>query len=132
MKRTTRALRRARDERGLTIVELMVAITIFAIGVLGMAKTSQVTMRQMGDGRRQTIAAAVADSRFERLRSVPCNTVAGGTASSRGVTETWVKTAASRSVIVTDTVKYYSKSFNKAGKTKTLVYRSTIPCPQLP
>jgi prepilin-type N-terminal cleavage/methylation domain-containing protein len=127
-RQSRRPVRRRGDARGLTLVELIVAVMVFSVGILGLASTAGVLVRQMGDGARQTIAAQAAASRFERLRSIPCTTIASGQATGRsGVSESWVKTASPRSVIVTDTVKYDSP-----GKKHAYVYRSVIPCPTLP
>jgi Tfp pilus assembly protein PilV len=62
---TRRALRispaarlRARD--GFTIVEIIVAIMILSVGVLGLAATAAVVQKQMASGERQAAAAAIA------------------------------------------------------------------------
>lgn len=123
-----RPVRRRGDARGLTLVELVVAVMIFTVGLLGLASTAGVVVRQMGEGASQTIAAQTAASRFESLRATPCLNVTGGTAKVRsGVSEVWIRQTAPRSIIVTDTVKYTSR-----GKTRRYVYRSVIPCPTLP
>ena len=128
IRRRRRPVRRRGDARGLTLVELIVAVMIFTVGLLGLASTAGVLVRQMGDGASQTIAAQTATARFERLRSTPCAAIAGGTATARaGVSEVWFRTTAPRSVIVTDTVKYSAR-----GKTRRYVYRSVIPCPTMP
>ena len=128
MRQRPRPVRRRGDARGLTLVELVVAVMIFTVGLLGLASTAGVVVRQMGEGNSQTIAAQAATSRFESLRATPCLAVTGGTATARyGVSEVWVRTTAPRSIIVTDTVKYTAR-----GKTRRYVYRSVIPCPTLP
>lgn len=80
---------RSHQRRGFTLVELMVAIIIMAVGVLGLASTSTVVSRLMGGANQQTIVANVSASRFERLRSVQCSQIKAGSSYVRGVTERW-------------------------------------------
>ncbi|MGH7665228.1 MAG: type IV pilus modification PilV family protein [Gemmatimonadaceae bacterium] len=123
----------SRGRDGFTLVELIVAIVILSIGVLGLASTAAVVTRQMSGGAQQTLAANVAQSRFERLRSVNCSQLAipsTGSATGRGMSETWTLAAgASRNpsitaVVLTDTVKYYLR-----GQVKTRAFRSVRTCP---
>ena len=114
--------------RGFTIVELVVAIMILAIGILGLAGSSAVITRQLGRGNLQTIASTVAQSRFDSLTSVGCATLAPvsgisqtGTANTRGVTERWVVSDGNDVKLVDDTIRFL-------GRTQPLVYRTVIPC----
>ena len=114
--------------RGFTVVEVVVAIMILAIGVLGLAATSGVVSRQLGRGNLQTIAAAVAQSRFDSLTSVPCQNLAPtsgvnqtGTATIRGVRESWVISDSNDMKAIVDTVKF-------SGRTNALVYVTLLPC----
>ena len=59
---------------GFTIVEIIVAIMVLSVGVLGLAATAAVVQKQMGSGERQAAAAAIAQSRFDKLTSVNCAT----------------------------------------------------------
>ncbi|MDQ6887043.1 MAG: prepilin-type N-terminal cleavage/methylation domain-containing protein [Gemmatimonadota bacterium] len=119
------APRPARPARhGFTIVELLVAVMIMSIGVLGLASTAAVVNRQMGGGARRAQSAAVAQSRFETLRSTPCASIVTGTASTSGITERWVATSAgTRQFVVSDTVTFP----NPTGP-RTQVYRSYVRC----
>ncbi|MGI8497415.1 MAG: type IV pilus modification PilV family protein [Gemmatimonadaceae bacterium] len=110
--------------RGFTIVELIVAVMIMSVGVLGLASTAAVVTRQMGGGARRALSASVAQSRFETLRSTPCAYILTGTASSRGITESWVATSAgNRQFTVSDTV-----TFPNPRGVRTQVYRSYVRC----
>ena len=51
-------------------MELIVAIVILSIGLLGLAATSGSVMRLIGGGGHQTVAANVALARFERQRGL--------------------------------------------------------------
>ena len=112
----------ARD--GFTIVELLVALMIFAVGMLGLAATAGSVTRMMGGARRQVIAATVAQTRLERLRSSPCNSITSGTETTRGVTSTWTVSPVTRGVNITERVSFQT---SKAG-VRTRTYMTTIPC----
>lgn len=83
----TRHPRRAR--RGFTIVEVMVAVLVMSVGILGLAGASAVVTRLLDRGDQQTAAAMTAQRRFERLRATRCP-LASGSATVSGVTEKWV------------------------------------------
>ena len=109
---------------GFTLVELLVALMIFAVGMLGLAATAGSVTRMMGGARRQTIAAQVAQSRIEKLRASPCTALTGGTETVRGVTNIWTVTAVPRGVNVTDSVVFATAR----GATRSRVYKTTLSC----
>ena len=73
-----------RSQQGFTLVELLVAVVIFSVGLLALASSSAVMMRTLGESQSKTVAAAVAESRFERIRSTACANRTSGSAVSRG------------------------------------------------
>src|SRR5207249_11628684 len=82
---------RRRDERGFTLVELMLSLMLFTVGILSLSATSAVVVSMMGGARQQTIAATMAQSRLERLRGLACSAPAftGGSAAARGIAGVW-------------------------------------------
>ena len=109
--------------RGFTLIELMVAIVVLTIGLLGLASSAAVVTRQIGGGAQMSLAANMAQARFEALRSQDCATLVGGSATARGITEVWTVTAVTRAREVTDTVK-----FTTTRGQSTHAYRTMIPC----
>ncbi len=109
---------------GFTLVELMVALMVFVVGVLAVTGSSTVVMTMVGGSQRRTIAAAVAESRFERLRAVPCAAHADGAATTRGVRETWQVVPLARADDVTVRTTFASSR----GRVTTQSYRTYIPC----
>lgn len=129
--RISRAKRRTRS--GFTLMELIVAIVILSIGLLGLAATSGIVMRLIGGGGHQTVAANVALARFERLRGLSCGRIAGGSATNRNVQETWSVTpvgpvAAPTAMDVRLTISYNTNMRLGGSSSRTHIYRSQIVC----
>ena len=114
----------AKSRAGFTLVELLVAMIIFAVGILGLAATAGSVTRMMGGARRQTIAAQVAQSRIERLRAAPCTALTGGTETVRGITSTWTVQSVTRGVNITETVTFATSR----GGTRSRTYNTTLSC----
>ena len=111
------------NRRGYTIVELLVAVMIFSVGLLAMAGTASVIMSTLTSTQSRTIAASVAESRFERVRATPCVNRAAGSALSRGISEAWTLDRLARADDVTVNVTFLS---NRRQRTET--FRSFLPC----
>jgi prepilin-type N-terminal cleavage/methylation domain-containing protein len=78
---------------GFTVIEVIIAIMILSVGIIALVSTAAMATRMMGQGQRYTEAAQMANRRFEILRSVSCDSLAGGTATSGNFTERWSITA---------------------------------------
>jgi prepilin-type N-terminal cleavage/methylation domain-containing protein len=118
---------------GFTVMELIVAIVILSIGLLGLAATSGVVMRLIGGGTHQTVAANVALARFERMRGLSCGRIAGGSAISRNVQEVWSVTpvgpvAMPTAMDVRLTITYQTSVRRGGSSSRTQSYRSEIVC----
>ena len=76
----TKQRRRLRSRRGgFTMIEILVAVTILVVGVLGMMGTSAAVTRMLSRGNRSNRAAFYAQERLERLQATPCPLLASGT-----------------------------------------------------
>lgn len=99
---------------------------IMVVGVLGLASTAAVVQRLIGSGAQQTIAANVAQSRFELMRSYDCAMMPHGTTGStlrNGLREIWRVDSVAPSVrVVQDSVVFIS------GRRGPQVYRSMVQC----
>ncbi|MGH7612799.1 MAG: type IV pilus modification PilV family protein [Gemmatimonadales bacterium] len=65
--------------RGFTVVEVLVALIVFAVGILGLAAETASLTRALARSRRAAIVSAAAATRLERLRVVACDAPADGT-----------------------------------------------------
>lgn len=61
-------LRRARDERGFTIIETMAATLIMAIAFLGLAGVHTLSSRAQSLGQNQGLATFIANEQIELMR----------------------------------------------------------------
>ena len=116
---------RLRARRGFTIIELVVAIIIMTVGVLALATGSAGVAKQMRAGNQAALAAVVAQTRLETIRSQGCTYLSNGNATTRGMNEKWTITWLSgRSRVVTESVTYVPR----AKVTRTIGLRSVVPC----
>lgn len=69
---------RARDRRGFTMVEVIFAIVILAIGVLGLAGTTAFIVRQITLSDLMTERAMALQSTIERVQATPFASLAAG------------------------------------------------------
>lgn len=115
-----------RGRRGLTLIEMMIAVIVMAIGVMGLAGTASYVTQQMGGGNMQTIAAGMATKVADSLSARRCPALIDGSQTSRGVTVSWTVTDSSRTRWVQETVQYKPNR----GPTKTVNYILVIQCPE--
>ena len=63
-----------KERRGFTIIEVIIAIIVLTVGLLGMVTTSALVTRMIGRGQRSAAATAFAARRLERMRVAACVT----------------------------------------------------------
>ena len=68
-----------KDRRGFTIVEVLVAVMVLAVGILGLVTTAGLVTRMIAQGQRYTRVSTLASERFEILRAQRCPAVGTGT-----------------------------------------------------
>ncbi len=72
-------------ERGFTLIELTIAMTLFTIGVLGMLGVTAGITRLLGLGERIATASFYAQERLETAHSTPCAALTGGSETRGGI-----------------------------------------------
>lgn len=124
MRRPTNVVQsQPRARRGFTLAELLVALMVFSVGALAMVATSANVMTLITSSKNRAVAAAVAASRFERMRSQPCSAHRTDSASTRGVNEAWSVVKLAKADDVTVRV-----SFVANHRTQSRIYRSFLVC----
>ncbi|HTR21861.1 MAG TPA: prepilin-type N-terminal cleavage/methylation domain-containing protein [Gemmatimonadales bacterium] len=66
------------DASGCTLVEVMVALFVFAVGLLGLAAEAGLLTRQLGATRRFSYATSSVAARLEALRATACRSPTNG------------------------------------------------------
>ena len=115
---------------GFTLIEVLVAVTILAVGVVAMAGSSAAVTRMIGRGKIETRAAQLATRQAEALRllaystSPRCTALAnGGPATADRVTLSWTVVANGTRRTVT-----VSAAYGTTRGTRTQVLTTYIEC----
>lgn len=131
-----------KNRKGVTLVELIVAVTILMFGLLTIVGISSTTARSLGESRSDNLAAVAAQSRFEYLASLGCTFDASGVATGlsglttgttyetteRGITERYKVLLISgfvgnNAIMILDTVSWQTRR-----TTRRQGFQSIIPC----
>jgi prepilin-type N-terminal cleavage/methylation domain-containing protein len=112
---------------GVTLVELIVAMTLLSIGLLAIVGTSGGIARSLGEARGDNLAATVAQSRFEEIAGSQCQGMSLGslkTVVTRGVTEKYIVTdGGNNTLLVRDTVSWVTRR-----GTRKQAFQTLLPC----
>lgn len=68
-----------KDQRGFSLLEMLVAITILAVGLLGIAGLQGTTIRRNVSAMRNTEATALIEDKIEEYRNTPYANITVGT-----------------------------------------------------
>lgn len=62
-------------QRGFTLVEVMIAVLVLSVGLLGLASTAALVTRMIGQGDRYSEATVLASRQIEAIRARRCAAV---------------------------------------------------------
>jgi len=68
-----------KQEQGFTLVEVIIAVLVLTIGLLGLVGSAALVTRMIGRGHRSGVEVAFSQRRIEMLRSTACTNQATGT-----------------------------------------------------
>jgi type II secretory pathway pseudopilin PulG len=93
-----------RTLRAFSIIELLTALVLLAVGLAAFTRAVGATLRLEGDARLRRVVASVIRSRLDSLGGVACGTERSGTSLAQGVRERWHISPSGRRVLLTDTI----------------------------
>jgi prepilin-type N-terminal cleavage/methylation domain-containing protein len=109
---------------GYTLIEIVVALSLFSVGGLALVGTSAVVGRELIANATRERAGRSAAARLEKLRAA-CQSASGGREDFGMIHSEWsVGSPDSSRVSLVEAVTYPTK----LGK-RTDIYRVTVPCP---
>jgi prepilin-type N-terminal cleavage/methylation domain-containing protein len=119
-----------REERGFTLVEVMIAIVVLTVGLLGLVTTAALVTRMIARGQRSAVVAAFTQRVMEEQRLRACTARADGTQYlNRGGTQlaraTWTWTAPGPT---TFRLQVSTSYVTAAGRQRTDLSETTISC----
>jgi prepilin-type N-terminal cleavage/methylation domain-containing protein len=101
--------KRSKRERGYTVVEVMVALTVLLIGIVAILNINRSSMRATAFSRHATEASVLGEDKLEDLRTLAFTSLVNGTdvVNARGVadvnggfTRTWTIAFVGQSVLL--------------------------------
>ena len=128
MRIVRRVRRRRRVRAGMTMVELMVALIIIAVGVLGLSAGATLVTRLLGGGAMQARAAVTAQTRFEQLRATSCASIADGRDTVRGIISQWTTHAVTVSSLQRGMNVSLVVQYPTPRGTRSQTYQTMFPC----
>jgi prepilin-type N-terminal cleavage/methylation domain-containing protein len=106
-----------------TLVELLVAIVVFTIGLVALAATSGLVAAHVGDGGRLTAAAHAARTVLDSLGARECNGIVSGSAERDGIAVDWTVSRDSSAAHVELTVGVAMRRGSRRD-----AYQLVVPC----
>lgn len=117
----------AGDRRGVTLVELLVAMSILSIGLMAIAGVSGSITRSLGESRNETLAATAAMARFEKIAGTQCSSLTLNSiteVSNRNIKERYVVTDAGNNTrLLIDSVSWITRR-----GTRMAAFTTLLPC----
>jgi type IV pilus modification protein PilV len=108
---------------GFTIVEVLVALLVLVIGILGTLSAFGAAYRRFEDGHSSIVASAHAAELLESLRSEKCGERAAGSLSTRSVSYFWTAEQ------ISDGVRRVTVVVSSAGwRSRVDTFSAVFPC----
>ena len=108
--------------KGLTLVEVIVAMLVFTVGALGLAAGSAVVARQIASTTLRANAMTIARSRAERASAQGCSASTSGEERRLGVRSVW-RSSGGSVVTLDQTLEWSTQSGVRSDR-----FLSSVPC----
>ncbi len=115
---------RVNARRGITVVEVLVALVLVAVGLLAIAGTSALSLRTATSASRERLAVRQVDRRLARLTAAGCASAATGTDSVQGMRERWSVADSGGGVASIEA----SVEWQAGARRRALTLRSALVC----
>lgn len=116
-----------RARRGVTLIELLIAMSILSIGLMAIAGVSGSITRSLGESRNETLAATAAMARFEMIAGLQCSALTLNTTTeviSRNVKERYrITDEGNNTRRIVDTVSWVTRR-----GTRVAAFTTLLPC----
>ena len=109
---------------GLTVVEVLVALVLVAVGLLAIAGASALALRAASLVSRERLAVRQADRRLARLTAAGCTSASAGTDSVGGMLERWTIADSLGGVASVEA----SVEWQAGARLRVLTLRSALVC----
>jgi Tfp pilus assembly protein PilV len=113
--------RRSRHEPGFSLLELLVAILLVDIALLGIVRTHAIVVRNRNEMRARSAAAIGAAARIEQILASPC-TAGSGSAVLPASAEFWSSRLDGETREISDSIVF------GASQMHVVVLRTRFPC----
>ena len=77
------------DDRGMTLLEILVAVTVLCVGLLAVAVMFPTSSSNIDYGGKMSKATALAQEKIEEFRNTSFDSIASGNDAPTGFTRTW-------------------------------------------
>jgi type IV pilus assembly protein PilV len=77
------------NERGMTLLEILVAVTVLCVGLLAVAVMFPTSSSNIDYGGKMSKATALAQEKIEEFRNTSFDSIASGNDAPTGFTRTW-------------------------------------------
>ncbi|MBI2406874.1 MAG: prepilin-type N-terminal cleavage/methylation domain-containing protein [Gemmatimonadetes bacterium] len=95
--------------RGFSIIELLTALTLLAVGLAASTRAASAVARLDGDARLRQAMAATLTARLDSVRGLACGAAQAGVATHFGVVERWAVSPAPRHYQLLDSIDVPSR-----------------------
>ena len=109
--------------RGVTLIEIIVALVLFQIAMLALSATTIVAARDLAAATRRARALELAERRVARLRPAACAGPQSGFSATDGLREFWSVESSGRVRFIRDSVE-----LRLSRGTESLVVRAWVHC----